>query len=205
MSMKKKMLILFISSTILLSGCQKDPLSEQVSQEISQLENVTLDDEDTVTELENTYENMTDKQKNQVKNYTDLREARKKIDKLKYVQENTSEILEDPAYSEAVEACKRIEEVVPSATNIQIKDVKILEDNDEYSHYIKINFSYGAEKGNEENLNIISSFFGEKYSLTYKEGDNPDWYGTMNKYFTDPKWQNNIRQLDLDIIKYFLE
>ena len=84
--MKKKMLILFISSTILLSGCQKDPLSEQVSQEISQLENVTLDDEDTVTELENTYENMTDKQKNQVKNYTDLREARKKIEELKKIQ-----------------------------------------------------------------------------------------------------------------------
>ena len=84
--MKKKMLILFISSTILLSGCQKDPLSEQVSQEISQLENVTLDDEDTVTELENTYENMTDKQKNQVKNYVALREARKKIEELKKIQ-----------------------------------------------------------------------------------------------------------------------
>lgn len=203
--MKKKILILFMSAMVLLTGCSKDPLSKQVSEEISQLGDVTLDDEDKVMELEQTYENMTDKQKNQVKNYTDLREARKKIDKLNYVQENTSEILEDPAYPEAIEACERIEEVVPEATNIQIKDVKILEDNDEYSHYIKINFSYGTEKGNEENLNIISSFFGEKYSLTYKEGDNPDWYGTMNNYFTDSKWKNNIRQLDLDIIKYFLE
>ena len=77
--MKKKMLILFISAMV-LTGCSKDPLSKQVSEEISQLgENVTLDDEGKVMELEQTYENMTDKQKNQVKNYTDLREARKSI------------------------------------------------------------------------------------------------------------------------------
>lgn len=205
MSMKKKMLILFISSTILLSGCQKDPLSEQVSQEISQLENVTLDDEDTVTELENTYENMTDKQKNQVKNYTALREARKKIDKLKYVQENTSEILEDPAYSEAVEACEKVEETIPAATNIRIQDITIYEDSDEYSHYVRINMLYDTENKHDVALNTISTFFAETYSLTYVEGDKHNGYEALNQYFTLPKQKERTRQLDLDIIEYFLE
>lgn len=203
--MKKKILILLMSAMV-LTGCSKDPLSKQVSEEISQLgEDVTLDDEGKVMELEQTYENMTDKQKNQVKNYTDLREARKKIDKLNYVQENTSEILEDPAYPEAIEACEKIEEVVPEATNIQIKDVVIYEDPDEYSHYVKINVLYDTEKEHEASLNMISTFFGERYSRTYPEGDKHKGYEAMNQYFTLPKQKERTRQLDLDIIKYFLE
>ena len=203
--MKKKILILLMSAMV-LTGCSKDPLSKQVSEEISQLgEDVTLDDEGKVMELEQTYENMTDKQKNQVKNYTDLREARKKIDKLNYVQENTSEILEDPAYPEAIEACERIEEVVPEATNIQIKDVVIYEDPDEYSHYVKINILYDTEKEQGVSLNMISTFLGDRYSMTYPEGDKHNGYEAMNQYFTLPKQKEKTRQLDLDIIKYFLE
>ena len=199
MSMKKKMLILFISFTILLSGCQKDPLSEQVSQEISQLENVTLDDEDTVTELENTYENMTDKQKNQVKNYVALREAKKKIEELKKIQNMAEEAYDDPEYNIAVDACHAIEYAV-GADDVYVDSAQIYDDG--HMIYFKIGFTCNADTG----LMIKSMIFtykDYKFSNFYEEGDS--LYNILNDHFTLPGEKEKAKELNTDVIMCLLE
>ena len=83
----KKILLWVVSGLVLLTGCSKDPLSQRMIDDIKSIGDVTLDDEDLIIDLENTYAEMTDKQKNQVNNYIDLKDARKELDTLKESQE----------------------------------------------------------------------------------------------------------------------
>lgn len=83
----KKGILLAIIMCLLLTGCGKDPLSQQLIDDIAALGEITLEDEKAIIELENTYISMTDKQKNQVDNYIDLYNAKKEIEKLKEEEE----------------------------------------------------------------------------------------------------------------------
>ena len=193
--MKKKILILFMSAMVLLTGCSKDPLSKQVSEEISQLgDDVTLDDEDTIIELENTYQNMTDKQKNQVKNYTDLREAGKKINELKKIQNLAKEAENDFKYNIAVDACNALKYAL-KADNIQVSDAEIYEDG--YMTFLKLSFSCNAESGFLMKT-MIFSYMNYDCSGSYEESD--EAYDRLNTYFT-----SDVETLNTDVIMYLLE
>lgn len=66
-----------------LTGCGKDAAAQKVQDDINSIGEVTLDDESLIEETYETYNTLTDKQKNQVDNYADLLAARDKIDELK--------------------------------------------------------------------------------------------------------------------------
>ncbi len=192
--MKKKILILLMS-VMVLTGCSKDSLSKQVSEEISQLgEDVTLDDEDTIIELENTYENMTDKQKNQVKNYADLREAEKKISELKKIQNLAKEAENDFKYNIAVDACNALKYAL-KADNIQVSDAGIYEDG--YMTFLKLSFSCNAESGFLMKT-MIFSYMNYDCNGFYEESD--EAYDRLNTYFT-----SDVETLNTDVIMYLLE
>lgn len=74
-----------------LTGCGKDAAAQKVQDDINSIGEVTLDDESLIEETYETYNTLTDKQKNQVDNYADLLAAKDKIDELK-TEANENEI-----------------------------------------------------------------------------------------------------------------
>lgn len=69
--------------SFVLTGCGKDAAAQKVQDDINSIGEVTLDDESLIEETYETYNTLTDKQKNQVDNYADLLAAKDKIDELK--------------------------------------------------------------------------------------------------------------------------
>ena len=102
--MKKRILCLLIGVTMLFSvGCGKkeeeiDPIAQDTIDKIETLGDITLDDEDMIVKLEKTYSEMTEKQKNQVKNYIDLKNAREELDELKEQEEAEKEAEKDASF-----------------------------------------------------------------------------------------------------------
>ena len=78
----KKILIVTLMC-VLLTGCGKDAVAQKVQDDISSIGEVSLDDESLIEKTYETYNTLTDKQKNQVNNYNELLEARDKIATLK--------------------------------------------------------------------------------------------------------------------------
>lgn len=78
--------IMLVAMCISLGGCGKDALALQMVEEINSIGEVTPEDEKLIIELEQTYSDMTDKQKNQVDNYVDLKNARRELDALKQAE-----------------------------------------------------------------------------------------------------------------------
>lgn len=87
-----------ILSSVLLSGCATkiDEVSQKMMDDINAIGTVEISDEDAIEKAESLYSTLTDKQKEQVNNYTDLLNARDKLDKL----------LEEKAKKDAEEAEK---------------------------------------------------------------------------------------------------
>lgn len=79
----KKIIVITILCTLFLSACGKDSVAQKIQDDIESIGEVTLDDEYLIEKTYETYNTLTDKQKNQVDNYADLLDARDKLDKLK--------------------------------------------------------------------------------------------------------------------------
>lgn len=139
--MKKRILCLLIGVTMLFSvGCGKkeeeiDPIAQDTIDKIETLGDITLDDEDMIVKLEKTYSEMTEKQKNQVKNYIDLKNAREELDELKKEQEEAkqkelAEKVENPPYSYAIMLCNAIKESCYNSDSFEVKSVIYFKSSD---------------------------------------------------------------------------
>ena len=86
--MKKILFYIILSIMVLgLSGCgtkkeEIDPLSQDTIYKIETIGEVTLEDQELIENLMKTYSEMTDNQKDQVKNYLTLKNAKEELDKL---------------------------------------------------------------------------------------------------------------------------
>lgn len=83
----KKVIILGLISVMFLTACGKDAVAQKVQDDIASIGEVTLEDEYLIEKTYETYNTLTDKQKNQVNNYADLLEARDRIVELKVEEE----------------------------------------------------------------------------------------------------------------------
>ena len=84
--MKKKILLSLLVLNIFacsVMGCGKtDEVSTKMMNDIDAIGEVTIEDEETINNLQETYAILTDKQKNQVKNYSKLLEAKEQLDQI---------------------------------------------------------------------------------------------------------------------------
>lgn len=91
--MKKKILLSLLALNIFacsVMGCGKtDEVSTKMMNDIDTIGEVTIEDEETINNLQETYAILTDKQKNQVKNYSKLLEAKEQLDQIVKEQEQT--------------------------------------------------------------------------------------------------------------------
>ncbi len=193
----KKLISLIILSGLLLSGCGTDPLSSQMIEDIKNIGDVTLEDEETIEKLEETYSEMTDKQKNQVKNYIDLKNARDKIDELKEqeakeAEEAISEMLSSKPYYSAISFCKIIKDSLINPDSFNLKEV-LYRDLDACYYYL---INYTGE-------NRLGGTASGRYIVRFK----PD--GSIDEYWDKDSWcpcegffEEGYETLDIDLISY---
>ena len=80
-----KLIFLFFVVLLISVGCGKedvDPLSQDTMDKIDTIGDVTIEDQKLIENLMETYSQMTDEQKNQVKNYVTLKNDKEKLDEL---------------------------------------------------------------------------------------------------------------------------
>lgn len=193
----KKYIFLLILTAFLFSGCGTDPLSSQMIQDIKNIGDVTLEDEEIIEKSEETYSEMTDKQKNQVKNYIDLKNARDKLDELKEeaakeAEEALLEIISSKPYSSAISFCKLIKDSLINPDSFKLKEV-LYRDLD-YYYYCLINYTGENRLGGTASGRYIVRF-------------NSD--GSINEYWDKDSWcpcegffEDDYETLDIDLISY---
>lgn len=166
--MKKRILCLLIGVTMLFSvGCGKkeeeiDPIAQDTIDKIEILGDITLDDEDMIVKLEKTYSEMTEKQKNQVKNYIDLKNAREELDELKEKEAAEEAALQDEKYLEVREYYSEVDKAI-SAIKKELKNQSSLVVNDVLVESVDGNkpnnslylISFTAENGFGANMDEI--------------------------------------------------
>ena len=200
------LLLLVISLGVIgYSVIRVDPLSKQTMEDIKNLGKVTLDSESTIVELEETYSEMTDKQKNQVRNYVDLKNARKELDKLieeeeqkqaeiqQAAQEAEAAIANSSPYKEAIAFVQAIKDSLYNPSSLQVYSVKYYDALEEYL----VDYSGENKLGGTVRKNIIVSFLYSSTSI-YEEDD----YGFSDK-LNDFDNQDAI-ELDLNLILEYI-
>ena len=182
--MKRKRIMLIVGICgLCLSGCGKDPLSSQMTEQIKEIGTVELDDEPLIIELERTYSEMTEKQKNQVSNYVDLKNARKELDRIKV------DMAKEPPYDKAIELCQVLKDTFADPDDLKLNFVEY---NSEFVSgqnvtLYKIDFSGLSERvkfivlitdvrtevyqEDSDSYYIWDSFFGE--TNTFYDSDKP--------------------------------
>ena len=200
------LLLLVISLGVIgYSVIRVDPLSKQTMEDIKNLGKVTLDSESTIVELEETYSEMTDKQKNQVRNYVDLKNARKELDKLieeeeqkqaeiqQAAQEAEAAIANSSPYKEAIAFVQAIKDSLYNPSSLQVYSVKYYDALEEYL----VDYSGENKLGGTVRKNIIVSFLYSSASI-YEEND----YGFSDR-LNDFDNKDTI-ELDLNLILEYI-
>lgn len=176
------MFILASVSIFLLAGCgeKKDALSQQMVEDIESIGDVTLDDEELITELESTYNDMTDEQKNQVDNYVDLKNARKELDEIKE-KELADKVNSDP-YKSAIYVVKTIKETLYNPNSFDLIKVMSYGHEDEDWTSLKIRVDYSGENllGGSVTNSIITQFDDGKYFYSWEK--NAEDYDDQKRY-----------------------
>lgn len=116
--MKKRIMLIVGICGLCLSGCGKDPLSSQMIEQIKEIGTVELDDEPLIIELEQTYSEMTEKQKNQVSNYVDLKNARKELDDMKI------DMASEPPYDKAIDLCQALKDTFTDPDDLKLNFIE---------------------------------------------------------------------------------
>lgn len=209
----RKMLLacLVIFSTTILAGCSTDPLAKDTMEKIDSIGEVTLDDEELITELEQTYSEMTDEQKNQVKNYVDLKNARDELDDLiaekeQEEQEALLNIILNPPYSEAINICSVLKESLYSPDSLQLNNVEFVEAYEGYNLY-NIDYSGENKLGGTVRTNLIATFRDGSLDDIIEENPSSGSYSYHNySYYEDSYFDadDDVQILNLDYITPFI-
>ena len=205
----KKIIVITIMCTLFLTACGKDSVAQKVQDDIESIGEVTLEDEYLIEKTYETYNTLTDKQKNQVNNYADLLDARDKIDELK-----AEAILSNAIAEQAKEECLSKQRIYYSKIKDRIKNVdfsidkivyKCVKSNSESidDHvYIYSNNKWLGGKYNDFNYElqddqikeIEDAFNGKSTIYKYEIGEN--FYANSEDTSTNP--YSCIFLVDLD-------
>lgn len=219
-NIKKFIVCMIACGMSLCVGCESDPLSKQTVEQIDSIGEVDLDDEPLIVELENTYSEMTDKQKNQVKNYVDLKNARKELDILKEEeseriaeserqaeaerQERLNEIANTPPYSPAIILCQTIKDSLQNPSSFQLYSIECSDQTHILDgwYFYKVNYSGENRLGGTVREEIIASYGSDGFSQVYGE-KNSGFDNKKELYFNDNS--THTEELDKDFILNYLE
>lgn len=223
--MKKKILMFCcLCAFLLFYGCGGvDEVAQKMIDDIDSIGTVSIDDEGKIDKLLTTYSSLTDKQKEQVSNYTVLLEAQDKIDELKELQEKLEEEeRKKNAPSEqdklVLDAIKRIQATLIKRDSMELRRVQLavltykadgteipLEDR-----YIRVKISYSA-------MNKAGGYTSENSILGYEDGkfdgeiinesDDDGWrhvYEISNTSFSGESKQCVLTEYDLEKIEKWL-
>lgn len=230
-NIKKCIIVCMIACGMSLCvGCESDPLSKQTVEQIDSIGEVELDDEPLIVELENTYSEMTDKQKNQVKNYVDLKNARKELDILKEEeseriaeserqaeaerQERLNEIANTPPYSIAIALCQTTKDSLYSPNSFQLNSVECVTiiGNNYTRYYYKIDYSAENKLGGTVRNKYIADYYESYYDpndtytdLDIYEEKEIDYSNTLHRYYQNAQPGEEPKELDKDFILNYLE
>lgn len=169
--MKRRICLLCVlASSVMFASCggKTDEVSQKIIDDINAIGTVELDDAELITKTLERYNTLTDKQKEQVTNYSVLLDAEDELETLKKnesdaSEENNNELSSD---NEALEIERKyyddisvaINEVVDMCTypdTIVIKDIYYYSDAPKKEVYI--NFSANDSTGNPENNYVVVS------------------------------------------------
>lgn len=213
---KRIFYISFLSGILMLSGCGTDPLSKQTMEEIDKIGKVELNDEESILDLEKTYSEMTDKQKNQVKNYVDLKNARRKLDELKKEEEakkvqeekeriekeqkEREELASSEPYSLAIEVAKILKQGMYNPESLLIEGVIFCDKNG--WQYVGIDFLGDNKMGGTIKSSFIAEFH-DRELWDYKSS-NDAGYEMMVDEMINEATLDRLQELDISIIEDYM-
>lgn len=117
-------LIILMLTMIFISSCGKtDPVAQRIMDEITAIGEVELQDEEAINDIMKTYETLTDKQKDQVKNYIDLLEAKDTIEEIKNNEKEKYLSIEREFYPSIEKAIHNLELACIFPESLVIKEV----------------------------------------------------------------------------------
>lgn len=197
-------LLIFVLS-ILLVGCGTDPVAKKVMDDIESIGTVELSDKEMIESISETYKELTDKQKNQVKNYATLLEAQDKIKQLEKEAEQAA-ILEEikkrnsTEYDLAISAIQMLKDSLFNSESLQLKDVSYYSAYEGGSCYIKVDYSGENRLGGMVSDSVIFySYHGDEIDGVYTK----ETSSGLEKYnmYKDKEYT----ELDIDFIEKYLE
>ncbi len=186
----KKGVKIIISLVLMMccSGCGEkeiDPLSQDTMDKIDTIGEVTIEDQELIDSLMQTYSEMTDNQKEQVKNYVTLKNAKESLDKLVATENEKKFEKQRPYYENVQTAINTAKNNMKHPASFKVSGVIVLVSppnlSSEWSVYI--------EYESENDLGNSVSDYGEVSALM------PDYFGTnyADRYLD---YENDIKNTD---------
>lgn len=177
--------IKFIISIMILvccSGCGEkeiDPLSKDTMDKIDTIGEVTIEDQDLIDSLMETYAGMTDNQKEQVKNYVTLKNAKESLDKLVATENEKKFEKQRPYYENVQTAINTAKNNMKHPASFKVGGVIVLVSPPSLSSEWSVFIEYESENdlGNSvSDYGEVSAgmpdYFGTKYADRYLDYEN---------------------------------
>lgn len=210
---KKKAIVIGVVAIIccLVVGgllLKKDPMAKKMIEDIENIGKITLESEDKITELEKTYSEMTDKQKNQVSNYVELKSAREKLNKLideenerllklqQAAAEKKKEKVTSTPYKEAITFVQAIKDSLYNPESLQIHSVKYMDKV--YDMYL-VDYSGENKLGGSVRMSTVAGFSYGQCIRLYEKDD----YGYNDQ--VESFAGSDSLELDIDLILEYIK
>jgi len=196
----KKYFIVFAMLIFVLAGCSQDEVSKKVIADIDALGEIDLEDESQIAKIEEIYNNMTDKQKNQVDNYSVLLEAKDTVEQLKEELAKTGE------YKYSILCAQSIKNSLKRADSFKLLTVGCVYIEENGRTGVMVNIDYSAENslGNTISNSELIIFSDGEVALTYDLGEDESKYNeAYNNLFR--KYVGDIQTLDADLIMKYIK
>lgn len=205
-SPKKKIIIgvvivvcVVLATTIIVFCKQMMPSSSVKSliEKIDTIDTVELSDENTINELELEYNNLSKREKKQVKNYDVLENALAELKELKSIEETVSQL----PYSVAIELAKTIKNSLNNPSSFQLYNVKYQEGTEGMWNKYCFYYDYSGENkmGGTTRKQIIIEYVNKEVSVY----EDRNLYPYMFEMFEEDKY-DDIENLNAEIINLYL-
>jgi hypothetical protein len=193
--MKKISIVVFLI-LLLCVGCgsnteQPDAVSQKMINDINAIGEVTLDDEDTISKLLNTYSTLTDKQKENVNNYAVLLEAQDSLEKLKKEkhdseQKELDEKLNERHMKHAIQAAKTLKKNLYNPDSFNLLDVYYSDTKGTDYFLISITYSGENKLGGTASNTVFVDVENDKQVFFYEDTKGyTEFYFVMTQVISD--------------------
>ena len=179
--MKRKLVLITVVFILGLTGCGKvDEVSQKVSDDIDSIGEVTLDDERRITDIEEIYSTLTDKQKNQVENYKQLLDARDELNNLLSMKEQEKEeilSIQRQFYDNIDVAIEYLKSKAKNPSSLNVSEIIVTSKPMAFSQPLTIYIKYTAQNGFGNDVKGVFLYW-------YEEGvgtDADEFYDTAKK------------------------